>query len=75
MKIIESYLEVLDHMDTWLWREPVEFSLTITCRHHEDFFAIDMGIWGYELNMGKLDNNALYEPYYMFTMYFLRNVL
>ena len=75
MKIIESYLEVLDHMDTWLWREPVEFSLTITCRHHEDFFAIDMGIWGYELNMDKLDNNVLYEPYYMFTIYFLRSML
>lgn len=76
MKIIESYLEILDFNTTWLWEETDKFELSVVyLPENERFFAIQMGIWGYGLMQDKLDSNLLYEPYYMFNIYFLRSML
>ena len=76
MKIVKSYLEMLDFNPTWLWQETYKFELAVVClSFNERFFAIQMGIWGYVLVQDELDNSLLYEPYYMFNIYFLRSML
>ncbi len=76
MRIIESYLEILEFNTTWLWKETDKFELSVVYLPNNDwFFTIQMGIWGYGLMREQLDKSLLYEPYYSINIYFLRSML
>lgn len=76
MRIIESYLEILEFNTTWLWKETDKFKLSVVYLPNNDwFFTIQMGIWGYGLMREQLDKSLLYEPYYSINIYFLRSML